>query len=109
MFGEFPNVRLAAYLGLLTIEHTGASPFVAMVVVVPVMAAFGYLLQVGIFNRALSVGPLAPLLAAFGLSVVVAQLLQIGFTSDSQSLPTGSLAIASITLTDELAVGVLRS
>jgi branched-chain amino acid transport system permease protein len=98
---------LAAYLGVVVIDHTGVSPFVAMVAVVPVMAGIGFLLQIGIFNRALSVGPLAPLLAAFGLSVVVAQLLQIRFTSDSQTLSTGSLGIASIKLSSEVAVGVL--
>lgn len=98
---------LAAYLGLVAVEQTGVSPFVALIAVVPVMAALGYLLQVAVFNRALAVGPLAPLLAAFGLSVVVAQLLQIRFTSDSRSLPTGDLGISSITLSDDLAVGVL--
>jgi branched-chain amino acid transport system permease protein len=98
---------LAAYVGLVVIERTGVSPFVAMVLVVPIMAAVGYLLQVAIFNRALEVGPLAPLLAAFGLSVVVAQLLQIRFTSDSQTLSTGSLGIASLKLSKDLAIGVL--
>ncbi|MCB0907889.1 MAG: branched-chain amino acid ABC transporter permease [Nocardioidaceae bacterium] len=98
---------LAAYVGLVVIERTGVSPFVAMVLVVPIMAAVGYLLQLAVFNRALAVGPLAPLLAAFGLSVVVAQLLQIRFTSDSQTLATGSLGIASIKLSNDVAIGVL--
>lgn len=98
---------LAAYVGLVVIERTGVSPFVAMVLVVPIMAAVGYLLQVAVFNRALAVGPLAPLLAAFGLAVVVAQLLQIQFTSDSQTLSTGSLGIASLKLSKDLAIGVL--
>ncbi len=98
---------LAAYVGLVVIERTGVSPFVAMVLVVPIMAAVGYLLQLAVFNRALAVGPLAPLLAAFGLSVVVAQLLQIRFTSDSQTLATGSLGIASIKLSKDVAIGVL--
>ena len=98
---------LAAYVGLVVIERTGVSPFVAMVLVVPIMAAVGYLLQVAVFNRALAVGPLAPLLAAFGLAVVVAQLFQIQFTSDSQTLSTGSLGIASLKLSKDLAIGVL--
>ncbi len=98
---------LAAYLGLLVVEHAGLSPFVAMLLVVPLMALVGYVLQAGIFNRALTMGSLAPLLAAFGLAVVVAQLLQIVFTSDSRSLPSGSLGIASITVTSDLAIGVL--
>jgi len=39
--------------------------------------------------------------------VVVAQLLQIRFTSDSQTLSTGSLGIASLKLSKDLAIGVL--
>ena len=44
-------------------EATGVSPFVAMLVVVPIMAGVGYRAPVGLFNRALSAGGLAPLLA----------------------------------------------
>ena len=98
---------LAAYLGLLVVEQAGVSPFLAMLLVVPLMAVVGYILQAGIFNRALTMGSLAPLLAAFGLAVVIAQLLQIVFTSDSRSLPTGSLGIASITVSSDLAIGTL--
>lgn len=98
---------LAAYVGLVVTEATGISPFLAMAVVVPIMAGVGYLLQWGIFNRALSQGGLAPLLAAFGLSVVITQLLQARFTADSRSLPTGDLSIASIQITPDLSIGVL--
>jgi branched-chain amino acid transport system permease protein len=98
---------LAAYIGLVIVQGTGVSPFVAMVAVVPIMAAVGYLLQWGVFNRALRVGGLAPLLAAFGLAVVLTQLLQLKFTSDSQSLQTGSLSIASIQLSSDISIGVL--
>jgi branched-chain amino acid transport system permease protein len=98
---------LAAYVGLVVVEATGLSPFLAMAVVVPIMAGVGYLLQWGIFNRALGQGGLAPLLAAFGLAVVITQLLQARFTADSQTLPTGDLSIASIQITPDLSIGVL--
>ena len=98
---------LAAYLGLVIVQGTGVSPFIALIAVVPIMAGVGYLLQWGIFNRALKVGGLAPLLAAFGLAVVLAQLLQLKFSADSQSLQTGSLGIASIRVTDQISIGVL--
>jgi branched-chain amino acid transport system permease protein len=98
---------LAAYIGLAVVQATGVSPFLAIAVVVPIMAGVGYVLQWGIFNRALSQGGLAPLLAAFGLSVVITQLLQLSFTADSKSLPTGDLSIASIQITPELSIGVL--
>lgn len=98
---------LAAYLGWVVVESTGVSPFLALLVVVPIMALVGYALQWGIFNRALRVGGLSPLLAAFGLSVVLTQLLQLKFTADSKSLSTGDLSIASIQITDQISIGVL--
>lgn len=98
---------LAAYVGLVIVQSTGVSPWIAIVAVVPIMAVVGYALQWGIFNRTLSQGGLAPLLAAFGLSVVITQLLQLKFTADSQSLPTGDLSIASIHITGDLSIGVL--
>lgn len=98
---------LAAYLGLVIVQATGISPFLALLAVVPIMAAVGYLLQWGVFNRALSMGGLSPLLAAFGLAVVVTQLLQLRFSADLQSLQVGSLSIASITITDQISIGVL--
>lgn len=98
---------LAAYAGLVIVQSTGVSPFLALIAVVPIMAAVGYLLQWGIFNRALRMGGLSPLLAAFGLSVVITQMLQLKFGADLQSLQVGDLAIASITITDQVSIGVL--
>ena len=98
---------LAAYLGLVIVQASGVSPFLALLAVVPIMAAVGYLLQWGVFNRALSMGGLSPLLAAFGLAVVVTQLLQLRFSADLQSLQVGSLSVASITITDQISIGVL--
>ncbi len=115
MFGVMRIVNLAhgalavgaAYIGLMIVQGTGVSPFLALIAVVPIMAGIGYLLQWGIFNRALKVGGLAPLLAAFGLAVVITQLLQVKFSADLQSLQTGDLAIASIQITDQVSIGVL--
>ena len=115
MFGVMRIVNLAhgalavgaAYIGLVIIEATGVSPFLALIAVVPIMAGVGYLMQIGLFNRALSVGGLSPLLAAFGLSVVITQLLQVKFSADQQSLQVGDLSIASIQITDQVSIGVL--
>ena len=98
---------LAAYAGMVIVQSTGVSPFVAVIAVVPIMAAVGYLLQWGIFNRALRMGGLSPLLAAFGLSVVITQMLQLKFGADLQSLQVGDLAIASIHISDQVSIGVL--
>ena len=98
---------LAAYIGLVIVQALGVSPFLALLAVVPIMAVVGYLLQMGIFNRTLPMGELSPLLAAFGLAVVITQLLQLKFSADSQSLQTGDLGIASIKITDQVSIGVL--
>jgi branched-chain amino acid transport system permease protein len=98
---------LAAYVAWVIIQWTGVSPFLSLLAVVPIMAVVGYALQWGVFNRALKVGGLSPLLAAFGLSVVVTQLLQIQFSADAKSLPVGDLSIASIHITDQISIGVL--
>ncbi|MGA1662582.1 MAG: branched-chain amino acid ABC transporter permease, partial [Candidatus Nanopelagicales bacterium] len=71
-----------------------------------IMALVGYALQWGIFNRALKVGGLAPLLAAFGLAVVLTSLLQEIFSADTQSIQIGTLATDSIQLTDGISIGV---
>jgi branched-subunit amino acid ABC-type transport system permease component len=94
MFGVMRVVNLAhgalavaaAYLALSTVQATGLSPLLALVVVVPVMAAVGFGLQLAVIDRALAVGPLAPLLATFGLAVVLESVLLEGYSADTQSL-----------------------
>lgn len=98
---------LAAYLSLVIIQKTGVSPFVTLIAVIPVMAIVGYLIQRGIFNKALSRGGLAPLLAAFGLAVVITQLLQATFSADSHRLDVGAVGIKSIPITSTISIGVL--
>lgn len=115
MFGVMRIVNLAhgalavvaAYLGLVFIQSFGVPVFVALLIVVPIMALVGYILQWGLFNQALTRGGLAPLLVAFGLAVVITQLLQAIFTPDTRSLQVGALATQSIQVTDQISIGVL--
>ncbi|MGA1700839.1 MAG: branched-chain amino acid ABC transporter permease [Candidatus Nanopelagicales bacterium] len=114
MFGVMRIVNLAHgvlavvadYIGLVIVQDLGLNPFLAILIVVPIMALVGYALQWGIFNRALKVGGLAPLLAAFGLAVVLTSLLQEIFSADTQSIQIGTLATDSIQLTDGISIGV---
>lgn len=96
---------LAAYGALLIEERLGWSPFVALLVVVPVMAAAGYALQRGLLDRALRGGELAPLLVTFGLAIVLQNLLLDAFSADTQRLDVGSLGTASIRIADGLSIG----
>lgn len=114
MFGVMRIVNLAhgvlavvaAYIGLVFVQSFGVPPFVAIFIVVPIMALVGYALQWGIFNRALARGGLAPLLVAFGLAVVLTQLLQEIFTADTRTIQVGSLATDSIKVSDGISIGV---
>jgi branched-chain amino acid transport system permease protein len=100
-------IVLAAYLALVVTETLGVNPLVALVIVVPAMAAIGYLLQRGILNRTLGPDLLPPLLVTFGLSVIIQNGLLELFTADSRRLQAGPIEVASIPLGGGLAVGTL--
>lgn len=114
MFGVMRIVNLAhgvlaivaAYIGMVFVDNVGLSPFLAIVLVVPIMALVGYVLQWGLLNRAISKGGLAPLLVTFGLAVVLTQLLQERFSADTQSIQIGALGTDSITISDNISIGL---
>lgn len=97
---------LAAYLGIILVEVFSFPPFLTLVIVIPVMAGIGYVLQMGLLNPSLVRGGLAPILVTFGLAVVVTNLLQEFFTADTRSIQIGALATDSIQITDEISIGV---
>lgn len=99
-------IVLAAYLGLSTTIVVGVHPLVALLLVLPVMAGIGYVLQRGVLNQTLGDDILPPLLVTFGLSVIIQNALLEGYTADPQKLDGGALETASITF-GGLAVGVL--
>ena len=102
--GDFST--LAAFLALVVVSATGVNPFLALIVVVPVMAAGGYVLQRLLLNRSIDHGPLSPLLVTFGLSVVLQNVMLDVFSADSRGLDAGAIENASIHITNEIAVGV---
>ena len=99
---------VAAFATVSLTEATGWNPLAALVVVVPAMAALGYLLQRGIFNPTLKADPLTSILVTFGLAVVIENVLLERYSADSQGLYAGSIETASIRLTDQLAIGWFR-
>jgi branched-chain amino acid transport system permease protein len=97
---------LAAYLALVVVTATGASPLVGLVLVVPVMMVIGYLLQRVLLNFTLGGGVLPPILVTFGLAVVVQNVLLDVFSADSRGLDAGPLENASVTINAQISVGV---
>lgn len=96
---------LGAFVAVSVTSGLGLNPFVSLVIVVPVMLAAGYVLQVGAFNFTISPDPLPSILVTFGLGVVIQNGLLQTYSADSRGLDVGSIEVESITLTDAIAVG----
>jgi len=100
-------IVLAAYIALMTTETLGLNPLLAIIVVVPIMAAIGYGLQRSLLNRTLGEDVLPPLLVTFGLSVIIQNALFELFSADSRRLRAGSIEVASLPLMEGVWIGVL--
>ena len=98
---------LAAFLAVVAVESLGLDPFVALVLVAPLMAALGYGLQTLVLNRLLGQGILPPILVTFGLSIIIQNGLLEIFSADSRRLNPGGIETASVALGGQLAVGWL--
>ena len=99
-------IVLSAFVAMVAIDVMGFNPFISLVVVLPIMFVFGYILQRSILNFTLGDDLLPPLLVTFGLSIVIQNLLLQIFSADSQRIKAGSLEILSIQLYENLSVGV---
>src|SRR5256885_13630978 len=117
MFGVMRIINLAhgdiavlgAYIVFVIVERTGFSAFVAFALALPVMVVLGYVLQLTVLERSLKSGILTPLLATFGLSIVIQNLLQLAFSPDVHSLggSAGSITTGSWQVTSGLSVSAL--
>ena len=99
-------IVMGAYLILVLVTLLGLSPFVALLIAMPLMFALGWVLQKFLLNRTLGDDILPPLLVTFGLSIVLQNALLEGFSADSQRLPTDALTTASVSL-GPVTVGVM--
>lgn len=100
-------IVLAAYLALVVTETLGLNPLLSLVIVAPVMALIGYILQRAILNRTLGDDLLPPLLVTFGLSVIIQNGLLELFTADSRKLQAGDIEVATIRVFEGVYVGLL--
>jgi len=114
MFGVMRIINLAhgdiAVLGAFLVWEVTftyhVSPFVALLPVLPIMAAFGYVLQRSVLARSLRGGPLIPLLTTFGLSIVIQNGLLQTYSPDVRSLgaKAGTISTKSWVINSQLAV-----
>ena len=104
------SLAVAAAYGLwLLAAKLGIPPFIGLLVVLPVMAIMGWLLQRVILERSARGGTLLPILTTFGLSIVIDNLLFEQFGADTRSLAPfiGNLSYASWQLPGHVFVGKL--
>ena len=92
--GDF--IVLAAYLGHMVLTLTGLHPLAALVIVVPLMAALGYVLQRFVLTRTIGDDILPPLLVTFGMAVIIQNGLLTMFSTNALRLPAGEIETASI-------------
>jgi branched-chain amino acid transport system permease protein len=96
---------LAAYFGWVLITQYNMPWVLTFVIVIPVMAILGFVLQLVILNPALNRGGLSPILVTFGLAVVISNLLLQHFSANFDSILIGNLGTDSVQVNDQVSVG----
>jgi branched-chain amino acid transport system permease protein len=103
MFGVMKVVNLAhgdlavvaGYIALGVVAVTHVPVLWSFLIVVPIMALLGYVLQRVIIQSALNRGVLTTLMVTFGLSVVIENGLLQFYTANSRGIGTGLSLISS--------------
>ena len=100
---------LAAYLIFLLADKAGINPFLGLMIVIPVMAAIGWLLQRYLLDKSARGGELLPVLTTFGLAIVLDNLMVQRFGADVRSLAPyiGDLSWDAVELPGGIFVGKL--
>lgn len=100
-------IVLAAYVALMVVTGFGINPLTSLLLVVPIMALFGYALQRGLLNFTLGEDILPPLLVTFGLSIIIQNGLLELFTADSVKLNAGAIEVQTFQAVQGVWVGIL--
>jgi branched-chain amino acid transport system permease protein len=116
MFGVMNVVNLAhgdlavvaAYVALGVIAVTRVPSVWAFLIVVPIFAALGYVLQRTLLQAALNRGVRTTLLVTFGLSVVIENALLQFLSANSHSIDIGSLVSDSFSIGSQITIAYLN-
>jgi branched-chain amino acid transport system permease protein len=96
---------LAAFGSVALVDQLHLNPWETLIIVVPLMAVLGYVLQRFLLNRTVGSSPLASILVTFGLSVIISNTLLQIFSANTRGLQAGRISTASVQLGGGLAVG----
>jgi branched-chain amino acid transport system permease protein len=115
MFGVMKVINLAhgdlaivaGYVALGVVAITHVPTVWSFVLVVPIFAALGYVMQRTLLQASLNRGVLTTLLVTFGLSVVIENALQQFLSANSRSLNIGSLVSDSFSIGSHLTIAYL--
>lgn len=101
--GDF--VILLALIGT-SLTAWGLGLLSVVTLLIPIGAVLGWLLQRHVLNRVVGPDPLPSLIATFGLSIALQNLMLVIWSADTRSISAGSLATTSIQI-GPLFVGLL--
>jgi branched-chain amino acid transport system permease protein len=115
MFGVLKVINLAhgdlavvaAYVALGVVAITHVPTVWSFVLVVPIFAALGYVMQRTLLQASLNRGVLTTLLVTFGLSVVIENALQQFLSANSRSLNIGSLVSDTFSIGSHITIAYL--
>ncbi len=88
-------VLLSSYLAFTLMSSLGIDPILSLIIGMPVLFAIGFAIQRYFMNRAFRISMEAPLIIAFGISIILQNLYQIVWTPLSRGL-TPSYALESL-------------
>lgn len=95
----------AAFLSSTIVLASGWDPLVTLVVLIPAGFVVGWGLQKVAFDRLVAVDPSYQIVATFGLSVAIQNLLLRVYEANPRALNVGHLGTATIRITDDLGIG----
>jgi branched-chain amino acid transport system permease protein len=95
----------AAFVATTLVGITGWTPLLTLVIVVPAGFVVGWVVQRIAFDRLVGVDPSFQVVATFGLSIALQNLLLRYYTANPRALFIGKLGTGSIKFTDDLSIG----
>jgi len=100
------DLAIAAAFMSFSLQRTfDMNPLVSLLIVLPGAFVVGYLLQRVVFDRVVGVDPAFQIVATFGLSMVVQNLIYEKYTADTQGLDAGSLDASGFAVNDTISIG----
>ena len=95
---------IAAYVAITLVPATHLPMVWGFVVVVPIFAVGGYVLQRTLLQASLERSPFTTLLVTFGLSVIIENVLLEVFSANGQSISIGTLITNSFALNNVITI-----